>query len=152
MNYQPSSWLKEKQAEGDAPYALPALLNDNTLADNEARLAAEWCYKQNPKDFKVTDLELLEISLNKNEWTENYYFKQVSVTKFNFSLERFLHLVEVRNHLRAQGNPLFKFIVKKPVPQGRGQSIVNKIPASMLLKAGIWVLILLLLLIFLIEI
>lgn len=141
MSYQPSAWLQEQQARGKARYALPTLFNDNTLPDEEARQAVRWCYERNAADFEETDREFSPIVLDITQWTEDYFFQQKSALNLNFSLERFEHLVDVRDHLRKTGNPRFQRIEKKAQPQGRGtNNAVNpfqEFPLVLLLGVGV---------------
>lgn len=141
MNYIPSNWIQKMQAKGDARYSLPTLFNNHNIDDEEARLAARWCYDKNPNDFDETDSELSPINKEQSDWNEKYFFHQLAVLDVNFSLERFEHTVDIRNYLRKQGHPKFQRIVKKLQPQGRGQensakSFLNQFPIGRLLAIG----------------
>lgn len=134
MPYTPDPWLKKHIDDNDVsglPYALLTLLRENDLADDEVFHAANWCHQMMPEAFQPTSTDIPLPESAKELWTEDYYLTQISFANRNFSLERFLHLVEVRNHLRAQGNELVRRIERNEesspsknseIPSGNPQS------------------------------
>lgn len=125
MTFIPDPSLKNYVESKDIetlPHALLAILRKNDLNDSVAAEAAKWCYSQLPDAFQEPNHNIAWFEENdKEQWTEDYYLRQTSFTNRNFCLERFLHLVVVRNHLRDQGSELVRKIeqppeVAKPAP------------------------------------
>nr|WP_019367514.1 hypothetical protein [Pseudomonas luteola] len=118
-NYIPSDSLQKFVAEGDLLTIRTALrmeLNDNSLNSTDLRAALAWT--------KSKVAELLDayseksfargMESDRKLWTSQYYDLQLVYLKANFAEERFLHLVEVRNHLRQQGVEGFAAVPPRP--------------------------------------
>lgn len=104
-DYRPSSNLKKFIEEGDLFTTRTALrleLNDRRLDGAELRAALVWV-KDNVsgifEDFSEGAFAREFVS-DQDKWTEDYYDLQVTYLKTNFSEKRFLHLIDVREHLR----------------------------------------------------
>ncbi|TWI49617.1 hypothetical protein IQ22_03940 [Pseudomonas duriflava] len=107
-NYTPSLNLQKFVAEGDLLTIRTALrmeLNDNSLSAQQVRAALVWARGHVAGLLEAYSEKSFarEIEADRNLWTSQYYAHQVVYLKANFAEERFLHLVEVRNHLRQQG-------------------------------------------------
>ncbi|CAE6839731.1 hypothetical protein [Paraburkholderia nemoris] len=122
--YRPSSNLKKFVDEGDPLTIRTALrleLNDNRVTGQDLRNALAWAKGRQP--------DLLEPYADKNfaraidpdrsQWLPEYYNNQIVYLKTNFSEERFLHLVEVREHLRQLGVEGFAPIAKPSTPSSQ---------------------------------
>lgn len=105
--YRPSEALQKIIEEGDIQTLQTALLveledrrNDSarlrsTLAWARGRLPG-LCEPYTEKGFAKS------IDSDHQKWTSDYYAKQAVYLETNFSEERYLHLVDVREHLRRQ--------------------------------------------------
>jgi hypothetical protein len=60
------------------------------------------------------------------DWTVRYFDEQTFFLEANFSRERFLHLVEVRQHLRAQGTAGFVAAAKQGAPTHRPVTTLSR--------------------------
>lgn len=105
VDYQPSSNLKKFVEEGDLLMIRTAMrleLNDRSLDGAELQAALRWVNGRVSGIFEaVSEGAFARESLeDRNQWTENYYDLQGTYLKSNFSEKRFLHLIEVREHLR----------------------------------------------------
>tara|TARA_R110001606_G_scaffold278288_1_gene426546 strand:+ start:13624 stop:14475 length:852 start_codon:yes stop_codon:yes gene_type:complete len=114
--YNPPEVLAKFVNEGDLMSARTALrleLNDNRLDSFELENASHWVKSHFP-DFYEPFIEkefARGFDPDEGNWTPDYYGKQQVFLKANFSEKRFLHLVEVRGHLRARKAKGFKSIV-----------------------------------------
>jgi len=104
-DYQPSSNLKKFVEEGDLLTTRTALrleLNDRRLDGAELLAALGWIKDSVSGIFEVFSEGAFarELVADQNKWTEDYYDLQVTYLKTNFSEKRFLHLIDVREHLR----------------------------------------------------
>ncbi|MFM0362169.1 hypothetical protein [Paraburkholderia sediminicola] len=107
-SYQPSSNLKKFVDEGDLLTIRTALrleLNNNRLGGQDLRNASAWTRGQVSALFEPnTEKNFARaIDPDQSHWLPEYYNNQTVYLKTNFSEERFLHLVEVREHLRQRG-------------------------------------------------
>jgi hypothetical protein len=106
--YQPSTNLKKFVNEGDLLTIRTALrleLNDNRISQQDLRSALAWV-KGKVSDLCVPYTEKAfarEMDSDRSHWVTDYYDNQTVYLKTNFSEERFLHLVDVRGHLRELG-------------------------------------------------
>jgi hypothetical protein len=105
-DYQPSSNLKKFVEDGDLLTTRTALrleLNDRRLDGAELRAALGWIKGCVSGIFEVFSEGAFarELVSDQNKWTEHYYDLQVTYLKTNFSEKRFLHLIDVREHLRS---------------------------------------------------
>ncbi|MBE8598895.1 hypothetical protein [Pseudomonas cyclaminis] len=105
FDYQPSSNLKQFVDEGDLLTIRTALrleLNDRRLDGAELHAALAWIKGSVPGVFEAISEGAFarEPLADLNQWTEDYYDLQVTYLKTNFSEKRFLHLIDVREHLR----------------------------------------------------
>lgn len=153
MTFIPDPSLKNHVENKDIetlPHALLAILRKNDLNDSVAAEAAKWCYSQLPDAFQEPNHNIAWFEENdKKQWTEDYYLRQTSFTNRNFCLERFLHLVVVRNHLRDQGSELVRKIERPPevanpkiLTDTRGAPIKkNQLSIGMILLGAVVVLI-----------
>lgn len=107
-NYEPSENLKMFIEEGNLLTIRTALrmeLDNNNLSASELTNALNWA-KGNVKDLIEPFSEksfARGMDSDQENWGVDYYGNQVVYLKTNFSSERFLHLVEVRELLRQQG-------------------------------------------------
>lgn len=130
MSYKPDVVLQEYVDKNDVSslsYALLTYLSRNDLPDDEALKAARWCQERLPGAFQETNSRIpFPKDAKKGNWTSDYYFHHVSYAESNFSMERFEHLVEVRNYLRAQNNELFTRIITSEESQKYTKESVEK--------------------------
>ncbi|MBX8619212.1 hypothetical protein [Pseudomonas atacamensis] len=108
LSYQPSSNLKQFVDEGDLLTIRTALhleLNDRRLDGAELRAALVWIKGKVPGMFEAyaEGAFAREPVADQKQWTEDYYDLQVTYLKTNFSEQRFVHLIEVRDLLRNSG-------------------------------------------------
>ncbi len=115
--YTPSRNLRKFVEEGDLTTVRTALtveLEDHRIEARELRAALAWtkvrvqdlCEPYTEKAFARA------IDHDRRQWTPAYYDTQGVYLDTNFSEERFLHLIEVRDHLNKKD-------VEKPVPPTR---------------------------------
>lgn len=105
FDYQPSSNLKQFVDDGDLLTIRTAMrmeLNDRRLDGAELHAALAWVKGSVSGIFEAVSEGAFarEPIADHNQWTEDYYDLQVTYLKTNFSEKRFLHLIEVREHLR----------------------------------------------------
>jgi len=117
-NYIPSANLQSFVKEGDLLTLRTALrmeLNDNSLSAGDLRAALAWVKSQNAGLLEAfSDKSYAQdIDTDSKLWTSSYYEHQVVYLKTNFAEKRFLHLIEVREHLRQQGVKGFVAIAPK---------------------------------------
>lgn len=64
---------------------------------------------------------------DKNHWVSDYFHVQNLSLENNFSLERYQHLLDVREHLRVSGDPNFQYIeaTKPKTPISQSQANAN---------------------------
>jgi len=106
--YRPSTSLQKIVAEGDVETVQTGLsieLEDHRNSAERLRAALAWakarvpnlCERHTEKAFAKA------IDPDRKKWTSDYYAKQSVYLETNFSEERFLHLIDVREHVRQQG-------------------------------------------------
>jgi hypothetical protein len=104
--YQPSSNLKRFVEEGDLLTIRTALrmeLSDEHLGSADLHSALMWAKSRVPGIFE----DYLEgsfargLTSERSQWTPDYFTLQVTCLKGNFSEQRLLHLIDVREHLRG---------------------------------------------------
>lgn len=110
--YQPPEILKKFVTDGDLASTRTALrleLNDNRLGSPELHEALQWAKRQLPSLYETYAEKAFARGLetNQSNWTPDYYDEQLVFLKANFAEKRFLHLIEVRAVLRAQGEKGF---------------------------------------------
>lgn len=131
--YQPSSNLKRFVGEGDLLTIRTALqieFNNNRMNGQSLRDAGDWVKGEVPDLFEpYTEKAFARaIDPDSSHWQTSYYDNQTVYLQTNFSEERFLHLVEVREHLRQRGVEGFAAIAtaippgSQPAPRPRAAS------------------------------
>ncbi|CAE6824592.1 hypothetical protein [Paraburkholderia domus] len=120
-SYQPSSNLKKFVDEGDLLTVQTALrleLNNNRLSRQDLQNASAWTKGQAPNLFEPYAEKAFAraIDPDQSQWLPAYYDNQTVYLKTNFSEKRFLHLVEVREHLRQLGVEGFAPIATPSTP------------------------------------
>ena len=118
-NYEPSFNLKRFVAERDLLTIRTALrmeLNDNSLTAADLRAALAWTSSEVPGLLEAFSEKSFARGMESDQrlWTNQYYDLQVVYLKTNYAEERFLHLIEVRDHLRQQGAEGFAAAPPKP--------------------------------------
>jgi len=122
LAYQPSVNLKKFVGEGDLATIRTALrleLNDNCNSSQDLRSALVWT------SGKVSGLWVpyeekafaREVDTDRGSWDSDYYDSQSVGLKTNFSEKRFLHLIDVRDHLRELGVEGFVPVARAAEPQ-----------------------------------
>lgn len=106
-DYTPPSSLERFVKEGDMLPIRTALrleLNDNSLTAADLRGALVWAKNrvQGLFDSYAEQAFSREMDNSPNSWSSEYYDNQVVYIKTNFSEERFLHLIDVREYLREK--------------------------------------------------
>lgn len=126
--FRPSSNLRKFVDEGDLATVRMALnvdLEDSRLDASTLRASLAWtqsrlsglCEPYTEKAFARA------IEHDRQQWTRDYYNKQVVFLNTNFAEERFLHLVDVREHLRQQPEA-------KPAPVSKPAALAAIKPPS----------------------
>ena len=115
--FKPSNNLRKFVEEGDLEtvrMALNVALEDSRQDASSLRAVLEWTRSQLPGLCEpYTEKAFARaIERDQQQWTRDYYNKQVVYLKTNFAEDRYLHLIDVREHLRQQGMP-------KPAPTSR---------------------------------
>ena len=108
MNYTPSSHIQKFITEGDLDTIRTALrmeLNDNRLSQSDLHATTNWIEKTVPNLFEDYEEKAFARGQESDQqlWTSQYYDGQTVYLNTNYSKQRFLHLIEVREHLRQQG-------------------------------------------------
>ncbi|MGJ7917797.1 hypothetical protein ACI48D_20250 [Massilia sp. LXY-6] len=106
--YSPSTNLRKFVDEGDVPtirMALTVELEDSRRDARTMRAALAWAKSRVPGlcEPYAEKAFARAVERDRQQWTEDYYGTQAVYLDTNFSEERFLHLVDVREHLRQQG-------------------------------------------------
>lgn len=114
-NFTPSKNLQDFVSQGDLPnirIALSMDFYDTRLTRNYLSLAPTWVKNhiggQNLFDRFETGMFAQAFDTDSNTWDATYFDVQFNYLNDNFSEERFLHLIEVREHLRLKGEEGFK--------------------------------------------
>lgn len=106
--YTPSINLRKFVDEGDVPTVRMALTVELEDSRRDARTmcaALAWAKSRVPGLCEPYGEKAFAraIERDRQQWTEDYYGTQAVYLDTNFAEERFLHLVDVREHLRQQG-------------------------------------------------
>lgn len=129
--YQPNSKLVGYLNSGDVSAIrafLSAELSDFRLSIEELIQAVFFVEKNAKGVFEEyrTSAFIAAIETDENKWNSRYFDKQQGDLNQNFALERFFHLVNVRETLMKKGNPDFQQIkvdkVTKPEPKVQTQT------------------------------
>ena len=105
--YRPSINLRKFVDEGDLQTIQTALIveiEDRRIDAPSLRAALAWAKTRVPGLCEAyTEKAFAKaIDPDRQKWTSDYYAKQSVYLETNFSEERYLHLVDVREHLRRQ--------------------------------------------------
>lgn len=124
-NYTPSTHLQKFVAEGDLLTIRTALrmeLNDNRQSSADLRAALAWVKAEVPGLFELNQEKAFARGCESEQklWNSQYYDSQIVYLKNNFSEERLLHLIEVRECLRQQGVEGFAAVAPKQQPKQGG--------------------------------
>lgn len=111
--YTPSRNLKKFVEEGDLTTVRTALtveLEDHRIGARELRAALAWAKARVPDLCEPYSEKAFAraIEHDRRQWTTEYYNKQTVYLDTNFSEERFLHLIELRDHLDQKAAPTAK--------------------------------------------
>ncbi|MDV7212338.1 hypothetical protein [Azotobacter beijerinckii] len=120
--YQPSENLKRTVQTGNVTAIRVALqheMGNMRLSQQDLIDAANWVKKSKQEVFLPYEEKKFTrpIDLQHEAWDLNYHDSQVVSLENNFSKERFLHVLEVREHLRQRGEP--RFIPPKDTPKAK---------------------------------
>lgn len=120
--YTPSDRLKECIEEGNLVSVRNALimeLNNNRLESNTLRSALTWA-KSRISDLCEPYAEKAfsrGMSMDRTTWDKTYYMSQEVYLDLSFTQERYLHMIEVREHLRQRSVKGFAAVTStKPAP------------------------------------
>lgn len=107
VNFTPSNNLQKFVREGDLLTIRTALrleLNDNSLTNIDLRNALSWTKSKVPSLMDPYSEKSFARGMESDQsvWNSQYYENQIVFLKTNFSSERFLHLIDVREFLRQQ--------------------------------------------------
>lgn len=109
-SFKPKNSLKESfEPKGfDISMARHAMRYEIYDASNDAEYllnAAQWAEEKVPEIFKPYEVCMFNeaISENEQDWVSGYYDLQTEYLSGNFSKERFLHVIKVRQYLRDKG-------------------------------------------------
>lgn len=125
-NYTPPKNLKQFVDEGDISTIRTSLqlqLNNNRLTSDDLKKAVNWTKKKVSDLFEpyVEKEFAREMKADQSLWTSKYYDSQTGYLETNFSEERLLHLIEVRDLLRTRNEDGFEPI--KPMPKEIDNSV-----------------------------
>jgi hypothetical protein len=108
--FQPAENLKAsfQKIESDPSQAQIALrfeLYDINKNSNYLKDAIKWAESQAPQLFSAYETSAFRkaISDNEKDWSVDYFDIQTEYLSSNFSKERYLHLIDVREYLRIKG-------------------------------------------------
>lgn len=113
-------------------HLLISLLNNNRVTLEDILLSFWHTYNVLPSVFEKhkTDAFAVELFPSEDQWSIDYFFQQQSALNYNFSLERALHLVNVRELLVKKGAPGFKQKAPETMSQGVNTVINNQSAAN----------------------
>ena len=105
--YTPSDLLRECVEERKLVSVRNALimeLNNNRLESNTLRSALTWAQSRIPDLCEPYAEKAFArgMSMDRTTWDKTYYMSQEVYLDFSFTQERYLHMIEVRAHLRQQ--------------------------------------------------
>lgn len=112
-NFKPLDYLNNDLNSDDLAKVrsdLITILNDQYLSIEEVLKSIYYVFHKKPAVFEEAELNayVLEFSQNEADWNMDYFFKQQVYLNRNFSLERLLHLLNVREMLMKKGDPNFQ--------------------------------------------
>jgi hypothetical protein len=133
-SYTPSINLRKFVEEGDVSTLQTALiveLENSRLDARDLRNAMAWTKARVPGLFEPYAEKAFARGFehDRTQWTQEYYGKQVVFLDTNFSEERFLHLIDVREHLRQQA-PVKATPAARPAPAARAPAASTAPAAS----------------------
>jgi hypothetical protein len=130
--YQPSVNLRKFIDEGDLPAIRTALrleLNDNRNSSQDLRSAMVWTSERVSGLWAPYEEKAFSRAINtdQGDWSSEYYDNQTVGLRSNFAEKRFLHLIDVRDHLRERGVEGFAPIARsadsqRPIPLSQAGS------------------------------
>ena len=134
--FKPSNNLKEAVEGGDLELIRIMLnleLNNNRLTSADLRAAVEWAEAEVYGLFEAywEGESAREMSDDPAKWNSKYYDLQDVYLTTNFSKERFLHRIDVRDFLREEGEERFaplpprKTSNPKPIQENRRVEVVS---------------------------
>lgn len=111
-NFTPPKNVAEQLASGDTrniQASLLSLLNDNAINTEIAIKTVYYVWDKKSDIFEETRVSAYidPIQQDKSLWDKNYFFEQQAHLMSNFSLERILHLLNVKEFLKNKGDPTF---------------------------------------------
>lgn len=120
--YQPSENLKRTVQTGNViaiRVALQHEMGNMRLSQQDLIEAANWVEESKREVFLPYEEKKFTrpIDPQREAWDVNYHDSQVVSLENNFSKERFLHVLEVREHLRQRGEP--RFMPSKETPKAK---------------------------------
>lgn len=123
--YQPSENLERTVKVGDVigiRVALQHEMGNMRLSQQDLIGAADWVEARKREIFLPYEEKKFTrpIDPQREAWNVNYHDSQVVSLENNFSKERFLHVLEVREHLRQRGEP--RFMPPKDTPKAKAAS------------------------------
>lgn len=120
--YTPSDRLQKCIEEGNLVLIRNALimeLNNNRLESNMLRSALTWAQNLIPDLCEPYAEKAFSrgMSMDRTTWDKDYYMSQEVYLDLSFTQERYLHMIEVREHLRQRGVKGFAAVTStKPAP------------------------------------
>lgn len=115
--------IEERNLENIRQF-LMSELPDMRVDITELALQANYVYNNLPEVFEEPrDSAFLEpIDNEQSHWIPDYFYLQQNFLNRNFTLERYLHLINVRTHLMESGDPVFQKIEVAPKKKLQSQS------------------------------
>ncbi|URL01477.1 hypothetical protein L4F91_08005 [Avibacterium sp. 20-126] len=128
----PVKYLKnalDKNDLSDIRSALMTILKNFSLPIETVLASIYYVYEKNNAVFEEAEesIYVSPISDDENDWNKNYFYQQQVFLNRNFTLERILHLLNVRETLMKKGDPDFQM-------SNRSQSSINRAEMSTTLK------------------
>ncbi len=117
--FEPSALLRKSVGDGNKLGVRTALhleFNDNRLTGNDLRAASGWIQERFSDFFdpyKEDDFAK-DMDGNRQNWSRDYYGLQSVYLVANFSEDRLLHLIDVRDLLREKNVDGFVALPPKP--------------------------------------
>jgi hypothetical protein len=108
IDYSPSNNLRMFVEEGNIftiRAALRMAMIDRRMENHDVRQALVWVKTRVPNlcEVYVEKAFSREMDQDRSHWNTEYFFTQEEYLETVFSEERFMHMVDVREHLRQQG-------------------------------------------------
>ncbi|MCW9699525.1 MULTISPECIES: hypothetical protein [unclassified Avibacterium] len=131
-DFIPVEYLKkalDKNDLSDIRSALMTILKNFSLPIETVLASIYYVYEKNNAVFEEAEesIYVSPISDDENDWNKNYFYQQQVFLNRNFTLERILHLLNVRETLMKKGDPDFQM-------SNRSQSSINRAEMSTTLK------------------